>query len=663
MKTRQNRWNGGIIGNEDYLAMNGMLSSTQNYTRNVGCYASDIPNYSYTRPSEWVSLPGMTQGDQIFAGVFAVYDNDSNFVAFTVSGNYTVNWGDGTTSAHTAATTAYKRYDRTTYAGLTSSVYNNYKTLVIRITPTGSASLTSINLVVKHNQPNLPTYANQWLDIKCAGATLSTLGMGTDNDAAIKPLMLEQFEFVGTNVITNMNGMFANAICLRNIVSLHTNSATSMARMHWNNYALGEIPLYNTLNVTNFESMFQNCIMLKTVPQFNTSRATNTSGMFAYCRSLARIPPLDTQLVTTMDSMFTGCYGLLTVPWMNTRSVTRIVNMFYNCIALRKIPHFNFSNVTNWQGAFGACTSLEEIPPFDFSKATNLVFTFGGSWRINKLPVLNTTSALTSIYLMFGYGSSIREITFTNTTNCTNFNGAFIYCYRLKKINGLDTTNATDLGGIFSQCFSLEEAPFLRFDNLVNGSNVFYGSNVRILGNTYLFFPKANTIEALFRFNGNISEIPPIDAPNALNMAYAFQNNYSLHTIKGLTLAQGASLASFNAAGFQNTFDGCHNLTNVPRLNLAGLSAAGRENVFLNMFANCRSIANLNGITGINYNISLAGQKLSATALNEIYAGLGVVGASGAGVRTITVTTNWGASAALGHNPAIAIGKGWTVTA
>jgi hypothetical protein len=45
--------------------------------------------------------------------------------------------------------------------------------------------------------------------------------------------------------------------------------------------------------------------------------------------------------------------------------------------------------------------------------------------------------------------------------------------------------------------------------------------------------------------------------------------------------------------------------------------------------------------------------------LNNLYQSLAVVGASGSGTKTITVTSNWGAA---NDNPAIAIAKGWTVT-
>ena len=662
MKTRQNRWNGGIIGREDYLEGNNMISASQYYTRNAGCFNFlGLSADPFIRPTEWVSLPGITAGQQQLSGVFAVYNNDSNFVAFTVSGNYTVDWGDGTTGSFSAAATALKRYDTTTYAGLTSSVYNDYKTLVITITPTGAANLTTINLAVKHTQASLSNYVNQWLDIRVAGSLISSFRVGSDSGTGILPRMLKQFEFVGTNVITSGDTIFGHATSLQRIISFHTGSMTSMGRMFFNCFALQAIPTLDTSNVTNMSELFYNCFYLKKCPPLDTARVTNMTSMFVGCYSITDIPVLNTSSVTTMQGMFNNCWQLKTIPWMNTARVTNMTSMFAGCFALRKIPQLNTSSVTTMQSMFNGCYSLEELPQLDFSKTTNLTFTFGYCTRLQKLPYLNTSSALTSISFMTAYGCQIEEISFQNTSNVTNFNAAFTYCFRLKKINGLNTISATNMDGMFSDCDSLEEIPPLRFDNLVNAANVFYGCGMRKLGNTFLSLPKATTLNGFFRFCGALQETPPINAPLANDLGFMFQNNSSLTRINGLTFAQGVSLASFNSAGFNNMFDGCQSLNNIPFMNLNGMTigAASHVNVFSNTFNDCRTMGSLSGFTGAAYNLNLTGLKLSGTALNEVYNGLAVVGASGSNVRTITVTSNWGAAT---DDPNIAIAKGWQVS-
>lgn len=669
MKSRQNRMNGGIVGGEGYPQLNNMISTSQNYNRNVGSYFADIPlGITYTRPTEWIALPTVTAGDQRLVGAFAVYNNDSNFLAFTVSGNYLVDWGDGTTGAFSSATTAYKRYTTTTYDGLTTSVYRNYKTLLVSITPQAGQTLTSIVLPVKHNQANLSNYTNQWLDIRVAGASLSTLTLGTDSDTGIVPAMVEQFEFVGTNQITNFTNQFANARSLRWIVNHYADNAQNMTSMHNKCYDLQQIPFYNTANVTNFSSMLQECIRLKSVPFLNTSKAVNMSSMFSGCRSLVSVPAFNTSLVTNMASMFANCDVLQTIPWFDTSNVTNMSSMFYLCGTLKKIPYLNTSKATNMSNMFNGCYSLLAVPPIDTSKNTNFFGTFAGLYYVRKLGPIDVSSA-TSIAYMFAYGgSSLREIEFTKpTTNITNFTAAFFNCWGLTTIKNLDMSNASGNG--IAQVFTNYYQPEI-FGYTFGGSGsaitdatgMFAYSRHSSFSTNTINIPNATSMSQFLFVNQIIREVPPINAPRCLNMSEAFRGCASLVSIRGLTLPSGACMASFNSAGFNSTFRDCPYLTTIPPIDFSGITTASTHaNVYLDMFTGCRSLSGLSGCTGIQHNFSISGCKFGATALNDLYRSLAVVGTSGANAKIITVTSNWGASASLGHDPSIATSKGWQV--
>ena len=67
----------------------------------------------WVRNPSWSALPSVTSSDQKFVGLFSVY-SDSNFLAFSVAGAYTVDWGDGTSTENfSSGTTAYHNYDYT----------------------------------------------------------------------------------------------------------------------------------------------------------------------------------------------------------------------------------------------------------------------------------------------------------------------------------------------------------------------------------------------------------------------------------------------------------------------------------------------------------------------------------------------------------------------
>src|SRR5574337_250340 len=71
--------------------------------------SSGVDMYYYdsgwTRPASWLALPTIVSTDQKFAGLHAVYEEGANFVALSASGDYVIDWGDGTSATNQAAGT------------------------------------------------------------------------------------------------------------------------------------------------------------------------------------------------------------------------------------------------------------------------------------------------------------------------------------------------------------------------------------------------------------------------------------------------------------------------------------------------------------------------------------------------------------------------------
>ena len=107
------------------------------------------------------------------------------------------------------------------------------------------------------------------------------------------------------------------------------------------------------------------------------------------------------------------------------------------------------------------------------------------------------------------------------------------------------------------------------------------------------------------------------------------------------------------AVTLESMFQNCSSLSAVPAMNLTGVTSASGLNNFI---GNCSSLTRA-PITGMRFSFPVAGCRLSAAALNEIFTGLPTVTG-----RTITVTGNYGINQA-GYDPTIATAKGWTVTA
>lgn len=587
MKNRLTRYNNGFIGNFDStksISEGTVGLSKKNTYVSENFNSSDQSLNLYSPPSQWASLPSFEGLTQYFAAVVAVYNNESNFLAFQMStstGNYLVDWGDGTTGSFASGAVAYKQYTTTTYSGLTTSEFRNYKTLVVTARPL-SGTISSISLNNNHNQSGLQTeYVQQWLNISLVGSSINSLSIGN------RSRMLEQINYIGSNSITNFSFLFDRLVSLKKVVSL------------------------DTRNATNFQ------------------------GMFNGCRTLREIPKLNSQNVTNIVNMFTNCTSITYIPWMDTSKVTNLYETFWNCVSLKSLPSFNFSNVIDGFRAFDGCNSLEELPFFDFSKIGSI--RLSSTIRIKKLPNFNFRS-LTNAQYTFNGMYSLRELPNYDFSKSTTFTAMASSCFSLEKV-----PDEIDM----SSCSSAANSPFMFYENY----NLKKAPKIKRTSNNFISFAYQH-----WR-NYSLEEVPQFDTSRIISFERAFGECFSLESL-GITFSFPAGQTWADSNAFNLTFSSNSNLKFVGDSDVSGLSGSTYTNVYSSMFSGCNSLTYV-GLSGISENFSIQNCCLGPTALNILYSRLGVVGASGAGAKTITVSGNWGAA---NDNPSIAIAKGWSVS-
>ena len=131
----------------------------------------------YVRPADWLTMPVLTELDQQLSMLIAVADDTTglNKIAFTVSGNYTVDWGDGSTAENfNAGVKAEHTYAWGDISG-TTLTSDGYRQCICTVTPQSGQNLTSFDLRV------WPTaYPIMWrqpiLSFVGAGANITTIG-------------------------------------------------------------------------------------------------------------------------------------------------------------------------------------------------------------------------------------------------------------------------------------------------------------------------------------------------------------------------------------------------------------------------------------------------------------------------------------------------------
>ena len=406
---------------------------------------------TWVRPSDWLSIPAASNS---FHGLLAVHDNDANYVALIASGDYTVDWGDGSATENIASgVTAQHEY---TYASLNSNTYcsRGYRQAIVTVTPQGGQTFTSINLNVRPSRWTNANGSTPWLDVEIDGAGLTGITIG--QVVNVQHGLLERAS-IGQNSLSSFSSLFASCRTLQNVNLTQTNSITSTASMFSGCYSIEEISLFDTSSVTNMASMFSDCHSLEKVPLFLTANVLDMSYMFNGCYTIKRVPLFNTANVTNMASMFNLCYSLEQVALFNTGSVTNMSGTFSQCHSLTSVPLLDTSSVTNMNNMFTSCSALETVPLFNTISVTDISYMFQLCSSLKEVPLLNTAN-VTNMASMFISCISLQYVPLFNTANVTNMSGMFFTCRSLKEIPAMSASGATSsasYSSMFSNCESI----------------------------------------------------------------------------------------------------------------------------------------------------------------------------------------------------------------
>ena len=132
---------------------------------------------------------------------------------------------------------------------------------------------------------------------------------------------IEGFEYLNTENVTNMTGVFngCSALTSLDLTNFNTAKVTDMKLLFANCSALESLNLsmFNTENVTSMPSMFNGATNLKTlnVSSFNTEKVKNMGHMFANCPNLTSLDlsSFNTKGVEYVDNIFKNCSNLTTI--------------------------------------------------------------------------------------------------------------------------------------------------------------------------------------------------------------------------------------------------------------------------------------------------------------------------------------------------------------
>lgn len=414
------------------------------------------------RPGDWLTLPSVTAGEQKIVGLVAVAEGNSNFVAFSVSGNYIVNWGDGNIDYYGSGSTAQHNYMWSDVPANTLTS-QGYRQAIFTITMWQGHTLTSVDFAKRHTYLQNANYygTSPVLELVIAGQSVSSLKIQSINDA---PSGLQRFKYVGTHSITSTDYLCNQMYGLR-YFEMDFTGITTAEGMFYACRLLSGVKIFNTSSLTNAKYMFVTCESLPTVPIFDVSSIVNAFSMLSECHSLTSIPALNFSNATDMRYVFSYCYGLKSVT-LSIPSATNTYGMFGSCYGLQSARILTSPQVVTATQMFYRCYSLQSVYLGDMSSLTAGTDMFLDCRSLSDVEIRNTNS-LTDTSTMFYQCESLEEAPLFNTSKVTAMNSMFEKCYSLRKVPMYDLSSVTSMTFWISTT-KVEYVPAMVVNNPVN---------------------------------------------------------------------------------------------------------------------------------------------------------------------------------------------------
>ena len=337
----------------------------------------------WIRPTDWLPIPTIASGEEVFYMLSQVNNvADGNFEAFSFTGNYKVDWGDGNIENFASNVQANHSYNWADVGNVTSE---GYRQALIKVTPQAGQHLTAFDFQKFYPGTSNQTSSN-FLDIVYSAPYLAD-GQGSAG-------------FYRGGVYRYHN------YCQR-VWILDKGFCTNMYAAFYTYFRnLEKVILPDMSDVTDANFMFQKCSSLKLIDLFDTSGLTTAEQMFQGCYSLSSVPDFDFSNVITCSSMFSSS-GIKHFSSNTLTIATGLSNLFASCSNINRIS-LNIPLATNLNNLATNAYSLQELE-INGGNLLNLQTSFSFCNALKKV-TLTGTQNVTDMYGLFYQNSSIREI-------------------------------------------------------------------------------------------------------------------------------------------------------------------------------------------------------------------------------------------------------------
>ena len=333
------------------------MSWVSSHTKQQSTGGSTPPPTGYVRPEDWLTMPVLTELDQQLSMLIAVANDITglNKIAFTVSGNYTVDWGDGSIAENfNAGVKAEHTYVWGDISG-TTLTSDGYRQCICTITPQSGQNLTAFDLRVWPT-----TYPVLWrqpmLSFVGAGANITSIGFGGNSQKTYAPIsLLREITIPKLGSITGFTSAWRDCSSLQSL-SVNTSLGTDFSDA-WRGCSSLQSLSADTSQGTNFSAAWSGCSSLQSL-SVNTSQGTNFFEAWSGCSSLQSLSA-DTSQGTNFSYAWSRCSSLQSLS-VNTSQGTNFESAWFGCSSLQSLS-VNTSQGTHFSYAWSGCSSLQSL--------------------------------------------------------------------------------------------------------------------------------------------------------------------------------------------------------------------------------------------------------------------------------------------------------------
>ena len=323
---------------------------------------NDVRLYGWQRNPKWIAMPqAQSNVQRALVNVFDI-ETSSNVVGLTMSvtGGYTVDWGDGTTENFASGATATHTYDYTSSLW----VIDEYtKQALITIYPqTVGNSFSSVRFDASLQSGKL---RSAFVEIQVNAPDATTLMFAQNADL----FYLECCIIHAIGAITSAQSMFSYCYSLKKVV----------------------FPAGSLQSVTTAYQMFYYCRALEYIylPDNAFVNTTNLNRMFAYCSLKTFEAPVGFgNAATSAEQILAYNYALQYVKFASgsLQNITSITYMFYNSESLRRVdfPSGSLGLVSNASTPFNGCTNIRRVTNLAIPVSFTLNGRFAGA-ELNEI--------------------------------------------------------------------------------------------------------------------------------------------------------------------------------------------------------------------------------------------------------------------------------------